>query len=110
MADFLIRYPRNATGKFYVDRNCLDCAVCYEMAPQFFVRDDTGYSYVKVQPTDAAALDLCQKAMDGCPTNAIGNDGDAHDWDSSPIMAWDNLIEGEELKLKSPVVPRPEPE
>ena len=38
--------------------------------------DDGGYSYVFKQPTTPEEEALCQEAMEGCPVEAIGNDGE----------------------------------
>lgn len=66
----------NVGGKFYVDRQCIDCDVCRDTAPKNFTRnDDNGYSFVYKQPQSQEELDLCQEAMDVCPVEAIGDDG-----------------------------------
>ena len=38
--------------------------------------DDGGYSYVFKQPTTPEEEALCKEAMEGCPVEAIGNDGE----------------------------------
>ena len=77
MADFANRYPDNKAGKFYVDEQCIDCDLCRETAPGNFTRnEDGGYSYVFKQPTAADEETLCKEAMEGCPVEAIGCDGD----------------------------------
>tara|TARA_R110000824_G_scaffold14113_1_gene60488 strand:+ start:3677 stop:3907 length:231 start_codon:yes stop_codon:yes gene_type:complete len=76
MADKENRYPENVTGKFYCDDQCIDCDLCRETAPDNFTRnDDEGYSYVFKQPENEEELSLCKEAMDGCPVEAIGDDG-----------------------------------
>ena len=35
-----------------------------------------GYSYVFKQPTTPEEEDLCRQAMEGCPVEAIGNNGE----------------------------------
>lgn len=78
MADVENKYSDNAAGKFYVDDQCIDCDLCRETAPAFFTRnEDEGYSFVKKQPTSAEEVELCEEAMNHCPVNAIGDDGDA---------------------------------
>ena len=78
MADFLKRYPNNVPGKFYVDGECIDCDLCRETAPENFSRsEDGGFSFVFKQPDGPDEETLCKEAMDGCPVEAIGNDGDA---------------------------------
>jgi ferredoxin len=76
MADAANKYPENATGKFYVDEQCIDCDLCRETAPANFKRnDDGGHSYVYKQPENPEEEALCKEAMEGCPVEAIGNDG-----------------------------------
>ena len=78
MADKNDKRPESVAGKFYVDSQCIDCDLCRETAPDFFTRqDDGGYSYVFKQPTDPAGIDKCMEALEGCPVDAIGKDGDA---------------------------------
>lgn len=77
MADKDDKTPGNIPGKFYVDANCIDCDLCRETAPANFNRnDDEGVSYVFKQPEDAEELELCNEAMEGCPVEAIGDDGE----------------------------------
>jgi len=76
MADVANRYPENLPGKFYVDNQCIDCDLCRETAPSNFGRnDDGGYSYVFKQPTTPDEEKLCKEAMEGCPVEAIGDNG-----------------------------------
>ena len=76
MADVANRYPENTTGKYYVDNQCIDCDLCRETAPSNFGRnDDGGYSYVIKQPTTPDEEKLCKEAMEGCPVEAIGDNG-----------------------------------
>jgi ferredoxin len=77
MAVFGNKYPDNVLGKFYVDDQCIDCDLCRETAPDNFTRnEDGGYSFVYRQPTTPAEEALCKEAMEGCPVEAIGNDGE----------------------------------
>lgn len=76
MAVFANRYSDNVPGKFYVDDQCIDCDLCRETAPDNFTRnEDGGYSFVFKQPTTPDEETLCKEAMEGCPVEAIGNDG-----------------------------------
>ena len=78
MADKSDKWDENVTGKFYVDQQCIDCDLCRETAPDFFTRnDDGGYSFVHKQPSSEEEIALCQEALEGCPVEAIGDDGDA---------------------------------
>ena len=46
-------------------------------APNFFSRhDEGGYSFVHKQPTTEEEIAQCTEAMEGCPVEAIGNDGE----------------------------------
>jgi ferredoxin len=77
MADRNQKTPENVAGKFYVDSSCIDCGLCPETAPEFFKRhDEGGYTIVHRQPVNAGELALASKALDGCPTESIGDDGD----------------------------------
>ena len=76
MAVFANRYSDNVPGKFYVDDQCIDCDLCRETAPDNFTRnEDGGYSFVYKQPTSPDEETLCKEAMEGCPVEAIGQDG-----------------------------------
>ncbi len=78
MAEFANHYPDNVAGKYYVDNQCIDCDLCRETAPQNFTRnDDGGHSFVFKQPTSEDEEKQCQEAMEGCPVEAIGQDGPA---------------------------------
>ncbi len=77
MADKSDKWPENVAGKFYVDEQCIDCDLCRETAPDFFTRsDDNGYSFVFKQPQTQEEIDQCMEALEGCPVEAIGDDGD----------------------------------
>jgi ferredoxin len=77
MADISNRYPDNVPGEYYVDNQCIDCDLCRETAPANFIRhEDGGYSYVFKQPNTPEEADLCHQAMEGCPVEAIGNNGE----------------------------------
>lgn len=67
----------SASGAFYVDRECIDCDLCRETAPENFQRnEDEGFSFVYRQPESEEEIKLCQEALEGCPVEAIGSDGD----------------------------------
>jgi len=76
MADVANKYAENVAGKFYVDDQCIDCDLCRETAPANFKRnDDGGHSYVYKQPESPEEEALCKEAMEGCPVEAIGDNG-----------------------------------
>ena len=78
MANKADKWAENIGGKFFVDQQCIDCDLCRETAPGFFTRhDEGGYSFVHKQPTTEEEIALCMEALEGCPVEAIGNDGDA---------------------------------
>lgn len=77
MADFSNRLPENAKGAFFVDDQCIDCDACRATAPDNFSRDDEkGYSFVSKQPESETEYQLCIDALEGCPVEAIGSDGE----------------------------------
>ena len=69
------KYEDNVEGKYYVDTECIDCNLCRELAPQNFTDHEDGYSYVYKQPENQAEADECAEALDQCPVEAIGADG-----------------------------------
>ena len=77
MADCNDKVPENVPGKYYVDSNCIDCDVCRTTAPaNFKANEEEGYSYVYKQPENEEEEALCQEAMESCPVEAIGDDGE----------------------------------
>jgi len=80
MANPADRYPENVAGPYYVDDQCIDCDACRTTAPDFFSRNDEGgYSYVCRQPESPEQVAQCREALEGCPVEAIGDDGDPGD-------------------------------
>ncbi len=78
MADSSQKVFENVPGRYYVDVTCIDCDLCRETAPENFTRqDDEGYSYLVRQPNGPAQEAACLAAMEECPVEAIGDDGDA---------------------------------
>jgi ferredoxin len=75
MASLSDRLPNNTPGKYYVDGSCIDCDQCRAQAPEFFARDDGGFSYVIRQPITAEEVNLLEEISAGCATGSIGNDG-----------------------------------
>jgi ferredoxin len=76
MADVANKYPENTGGKYYVDNQCIDCDLCRETAPDNFKRnDDGGYSFVYKQPENPDEEARCKEAKEGCPVEAIGDNG-----------------------------------
>lgn len=76
MASIKDKLSENATGKYYVDRQCIDCDVCRDTSPANFARnDENGYSFVYKQPESPEEFELCKEAFNACPVEAIGDDG-----------------------------------
>ncbi|NJN63505.1 MAG: ferredoxin [Acidobacteria bacterium] len=76
MADASNKNAENVPGKYYVDATCSGCQVCVQTAPDHFKMNETEeYAYVFKQPANDDETDACEEAMEGCPEEAIGNDG-----------------------------------
>ena len=92
MAKFEDRVAQNVPGKFYVDWSCIYCGLCDETAPTVFrEHNERGWAFVFHQPTTPDELLRVQEAVEGCPTESIGADGDQHDW-SSPTTQTEPAI------------------
>lgn len=82
MADWDHRWPDNEIDYscheevFYVDRGCLFCSICSEIAPRHFAASvASGVKFHAVcirQPSNDGELALCEKARERCPYGAIG--------------------------------------
>jgi glyoxylase-like metal-dependent hydrolase (beta-lactamase superfamily II)/ferredoxin len=67
------RIPENADGDFFVDRSCIDCDLCRQIAPEVFGRSHLrAQSYVTAQPHDARTQHRALMALITCPTSSIG--------------------------------------
>ncbi|HET9794079.1 MAG TPA: MBL fold metallo-hydrolase [Thermoanaerobaculia bacterium] len=71
MAREALRLPENVPGDFYVDRTCIDCDACRQIAPGTF-RDHGGASSVGSQPIGDADVRRAMMALVACPTGSIG--------------------------------------
>ena len=77
MADRTLKLPENVPGRFFVDATCIDCELCRETAPANFARADKGRrSFVSHQPEGPAEEAACLSALEECPVEAIGLDGE----------------------------------
>ena len=77
MADKTLKLPQNVPGRYYVDETCTACQVCTDAAPDHFRLDDEeGTAYVFHQPSTPEEEEECGEAMNGCPCESIGDDGD----------------------------------
>lgn len=78
MADKTKKFPENIAGRFYVDKECIACDACVLAAPDHFsMHQDDGHAFVVKQPDSPDEEAKCKEAMEGCPVEAIGNDGEA---------------------------------
>ena len=76
-ADPTAKLPDNEPGRYYVDKQCIDCDVCRDVAPKNFTRNpDNAYSFVYKQPANTKEEDLCHEALISCPVDVIGDDGE----------------------------------
>ncbi len=76
MADVANKYPENVAGKYYVDNQFIDCDLCRETAAKNFKRnEDGGYSFLFNQPGNEEEEKQCKEAKEGCPVEAIGDNG-----------------------------------
>ena len=76
LADPKERFGDNVPGVYYVDANCIDCDVCRNSAQENFRRNETGgYSYVYKQPETQVEREECQRVLEECPVEAIGDNG-----------------------------------
>jgi len=76
MADKNSKQPQNVPGAWYVDVTCTMCRTCLDEAPNLLKtnEDETAVYFLK-QPENDADTAAAQRAMEVCPTLAIGNDG-----------------------------------
>lgn len=74
MADRAQRLPHNVPGDFFVDRTCIDCDQCREIAPEVF-RDAGEQASVHCQPDSPALLHRALQALITCPVGSIGSIG-----------------------------------
>lgn len=73
MANKAQRWPTNVPGEFYVDRTCIDCDQCREIAPANF-GDGDGHARVVRQPESPGTVHRALMAVVTCPVGAIGTE------------------------------------
>lgn len=76
MPDKSTKWDQNKPGKIYVDQSCIACDACVLAAGNNFAMHEDGHAFVSKQPENAAEEAACKEAMEGCPVEAIGNDGE----------------------------------
>lgn len=78
MADLSTKWSDSIPGKVFVDQSCIACDACILSAPQNFAMNESdGHAYVKKQPSNPEEEAACKEALEGCPVEAIGNNGDS---------------------------------
>jgi glyoxylase-like metal-dependent hydrolase (beta-lactamase superfamily II)/ferredoxin len=82
MADPKRKVPENIDGEFFVDRTCIDCDTCRQLAPEVFA-EGAQYSFVHAQPLDAAQKRAAIRALLACPVGSIGTQ---HHVDAKSVM------------------------
>lgn len=76
MADVTKKVAGNVDGAFYVDSSCIGCEACTTTAPgNFRMKDDGSSSMVFKQPENGSESLACTDAKNGCPVDAIGDNG-----------------------------------
>lgn len=84
-AEYEKRVKENVVGKFYVDDKCIVCDACAGTAPNFFKLNEQT-AFVTAQPMTPEEIELCNKALKGCPVSAIGSDGDVKSSVASAVV------------------------
>ncbi len=76
MADKSESWEDNVPGNWYVDKNCILCGVCIDVASANFKESEAGdHACVSKQPVNESETSVCNDAKDQCPVESIGNDG-----------------------------------
>jgi len=77
MPDPNSKVPESVPGKWYVADDCIACDSCISIAPDIFMMvESEEYAYVAKQPENEEEEALCEEAMESCPSESIGNDGE----------------------------------
>ena len=77
MADASTKYSDNVSGTWFVDKKCITCSVCEQVAPKNFRIADAGdHNIVYKQPANEEELAESMDALAQCPVDAIGLDAD----------------------------------
>jgi glyoxylase-like metal-dependent hydrolase (beta-lactamase superfamily II)/ferredoxin len=71
MADRLRKVPGSIPGEFFVDRGCIACETCAQLAPDIF--EEAGeFFQVSRQPDTESEIRPATRALLACPVGAIG--------------------------------------
>ncbi|EJO67784.1 MULTISPECIES: ferredoxin [Leptospira] len=77
MADKNDKVKQNAPGKYYIDNSCVPCNDCLEEAPMLLkYTEDESKVYFHRQPVTPEEEIAARKAMEICPVEALGDDGE----------------------------------
>jgi glyoxylase-like metal-dependent hydrolase (beta-lactamase superfamily II)/ferredoxin len=71
VADSLKQVPGNAIGEFFVDRTCIACETCAQLAPEIF-EEAVVFFRVRRQPAAQREIRCAMRALLACPVGAIG--------------------------------------
>lgn len=63
---------RHPFGGFFVDRTCINCDTCRQLAPEVFDESDDEFSFVHTQPVKPKEVRNALRALLACPTGSIG--------------------------------------
>jgi ferredoxin len=75
MADKSQRWEDNVAGPWYVDKSCILCSLCSDLAPRSFRESASGdHDVVYRQPQTPEELESAEQAKAQCPVEAIGSD------------------------------------
>ncbi len=76
MADPNDKWEDNAPGPWYVDKTCIMCGLCVELAPDNFKESEDGdHDIVYKQPETDEERAACEESKEQCPVECIGDDG-----------------------------------
>ncbi len=71
------RWEDNAAGAWYVDKSCILCSLCVQLAPNNFRESEAGdHDVIYKQPENDDELKQCEDAKAQCPVECIGDDGE----------------------------------
>lgn len=76
MANVAEKWEDSIPGNYYVDKSCIFCNLCMEVAPKNFKESDQGdHDIVYKQPASEEEFMQCKDAVEQCPVEAIGTNG-----------------------------------
>lgn len=68
----LEEYTENVPGIYYVNKSCIVCGNCVATAPDNYAfTEGDKHAYMYNQPDGEKEKQLCEKAKESCPVNAI---------------------------------------